>query len=37
VDVFEEWKAQDEYLHLALFRGEEKVKEIAVLCSKRGE
>jgi hypothetical protein len=36
VDVFQEWKAQDEYLHLALFRGEDKVKEIAVLCSKRG-
>jgi hypothetical protein len=36
VDIFEEWRAQNEYLHLALYEGEEKIKEIAVLCSKRG-
>ena len=36
VDVYKRWVSQDLYLHLALFEGEEKVKEVAVLCSKRG-
>ena len=36
IDVFEEWRNQDEYLHFAVFEGEKKVREVAVLCSKRG-
>jgi len=36
VDVYREWRDQPEYLHLAKFVGDEKVAEVAVLCSKRG-
>ena len=36
VQIYERWKAQDEYLHLAVFEGDKKIKEIAVLASKRG-
>ena len=36
VDIFEQWRSQDEYLHFAVFEGEEKIKEVVVLASKRG-
>lgn len=36
VDVYKRWVSQNEYLHFAVFEGEKKIKEIAVLCSKRG-
>ena len=36
IQVFEQWRSQNEYLHFAVFNGEEKVREVAVLCSKRG-
>ncbi|GAH95425.1 unnamed protein product [marine sediment metagenome] len=36
VDVYKKWVAQDEFLHFAVFEGDTKVREVAVLCSKRG-
>ena len=36
IDVYQEWKNTNEYLHLAFFEGDVKIREVAVLCSKRG-
>lgn len=36
VGVYKKWVEQDEFLHFAVFESEDKVREVAVLCSKRG-